>query len=467
MLREKIDLKGKRVTVMGLGLFGGGAGIARFLSSQGAAVTVTDLKDEKALQKSMDALANCANITFHLGGHLEKDFSDTDMVIVNPAVPIESPFLQIAVKNNVALESEMNLFFKHCRAKKIGITGSNGKTTTAALVAEILKADIADKKSGSKLWLGGNIGNPLIEFAHQINTQDMVVLEISSFQLEHLGAIGISPDISIVTNIHPNHLDRHKTMENYANAKRNIVSSQKKGDYAILNADDPILAGWGAQCGGNVRWFSRQRKVAEGAYMSGEDIVIARNGGESRAGSVAGAKLPGGFNRENMLAATCCCHICGANTETIIRVLNEFPGVEHRLEFCGEIGGVRYYNDSIATDPSAAEAAIRALKKDIILIAGGREKKLPFDDFIDAVARHVKIAVLMGECADKLEGLMKAGAGGVKILKTGPLFENAVKMAKAQARKGDIVLMSPACTSYDMFNNFTERGEAFKRLIKN
>ncbi|MBI5361355.1 MAG: UDP-N-acetylmuramoyl-L-alanine--D-glutamate ligase [Planctomycetes bacterium] len=467
MLREKIDLKGKRVTVMGLGLFGGGAGITRFLSSRGALVTVTDLKDGEALRKSVESLEDCHNVTFHLGGHVEKDFSDTDMVIVNPAVPPESPFLRIAEKSGVALESEMNLFFKHCRARKIGITGSNGKTTTAALIAEILKADIVDKKSDSKLWLGGNIGRPLIEFAHQINPRDMVVLEISSFQLEHLGAIGVSPNISIVTNVHPNHLDRHKTMENYAGAKRNIVSSQRKGDYAILNADDPILAGWGAQCGGNVRWFSRQKKVVEGAYITGDEIIIVRDGKESRIGSVAGAKLPGGFNRENMLAAACCCHICGANPETIIKVLNEFPGVEHRLEFCGEIDGVRYYNDSIATDPSAAEAAIRALKKDIILIAGGREKKLPFDDFIDAVARHVKTAVLMGECADKLEGLMKAGAGGVKILKTGPLFEDAVKRAKAEARKGDIVLMSPACTSYDMFNNFTERGDAFKRLIKN
>jgi len=435
------DLRGRRVTVMGLGLFGGGAGAARWLVRQGAQVVVTDLKREDELRETVHALRDL-DIDWRLGGHREEDFRRADLVLVSPAVPLDSPWLRMAR----ALDTEINLFFKLCRSRRlIGVTGSNGKTTTCAIIHAALPGS----------HLGGNFGGSLLGELPSIGEEDVVVLELSSFQLERLGMIGRSPHVSVITNLTPNHLDRHADMAEYGEAKRQIVAHQRPWDTQVLNADDPVarlLRGPGRTLTFSLTGSADAMFDGEAIRLRGERIDIRRR------------KLLGSFNVANLMAAGLAVWAIqkgrlGAHAE---RALNDFAGVEHRLEFVADVGGVRFFNDSIATNPESTIAALGALPGPVLLILGGYDKKLPFETLgREAQGRPVKFAALFGQTAAALDSVL----GGVPRETVGDLAA-AVRACLARARPGDTVVLSPACASFGMFRNFAERGAIFKSIVR-
>lgn len=455
LIPELPVLDGKRVTVLGLGLFGGGLGVTRYLVRSGAKVTVTDAKSGTDLRESVEQLRSLP-VTLRLGGHEERDFRDADLVIVNPAVPETNPYLKLAR----ALETEMNLFFKLCRAERIiGVTGSNGKTTTTTLIGEILK------KHPKRAWVGGNIGVSLLESLPDIEQEHLVLLELSSFQLENLGTIGRGPHVGVVLNLSPNHLDRHGTMENYVAAKRQIVA-HPGCDTKILNWDDSAVVNFAAASRAEDYYFSIKEPPPAGAWAHDDRIELAVPDGESML-DVSRRKIPGWFNLANMAAAatatsSAAMHPWSGWKDACEDVFNTFPGVEHRLEFVTEKNGVKYYNDSKATDAEATIAALDTLPGPFVLILGGFDKKTPWETFARAVAgKPVRVAVLMGQTAPAIEAALRASSRPPEIVRAATL-EEAVRV---RAKPGETVLLSPACASWDMFRNFTERGLLFKALV--
>jgi UDP-N-acetylmuramoylalanine--D-glutamate ligase len=453
LIRETPVLAGRRVTVMGLGLFGGGLGVARHLVKAGARVTVTDAKSEHELRESVAELKGLP-VTLRLGGHLEEDFRKADLVVVNPAVPESNPYLKLAR----ALETEMNLFFKLLKGRGfvVGITGSNGKTTTTTLVGEIVK------KRPGRSWVGGNIGRSLLENVDEIGDDDVVVLELSSFQLENLGALGISPRVGAVLNVTPNHLDRHGTMEAYTAAKRQIVEHQQGGDSKVLNADDAVSRGFASASRSGNWFFSLREKQERGAWVSGEVIDLGRQGSVD----VSRRRIRGDFNLANMAAAALCAMQAAAGwpgwRAACEEVFNAFPGVEHRLEFVAEKKGVKYFNDSKATDPEATVAALSTLEGPFVLILGGFDKKTPYDLLArEVAARPVRACVLLGQTAPAIEAALRAQPRVPEILKATSIQD----AARVAAKPGETVLLSPACASWDMFRNYVERGRAFKDAV--
>jgi len=454
---------------MGLGLFGGGVGISRWLHKSGAKITITDLRNPTELKESLQALSNLKGITYHLGKHWAKDFTKTDLVVVNPAIPPNSPYLALAKKNHIPLETESNLFFQLCPAPIIGITGSNGKTTTAYLIAEMLKG------TKRKIWLGGNIGKKsLVEKVHQIKKDDIVILELSSFQLEDLNHIKKSPYVSVITNISPNHLDRHKTMSNYIQAKKAIIRHQGKSDYVILNLDDREVRQWSRESRGKILYFSHHKHSYNGTFIHDNKIYVSSNGYKRIICDISDTRLPGNFNQGNIVAALTVAEIFNIPTSHLAGVIKTFSGVEHRLEFALNVNGVKYYNDSIATNPVSTIGAINAISGNLHIILGGYDKQLPFDELAKVIIRNykrIKSTILIGATADKIESaLLKANnknqiQNHTIILKSLSL-EQSVALASHLATSGDTVLLSPACASFDMFRNFAERGALFKKIVK-
>ncbi|MCP5005090.1 MAG: UDP-N-acetylmuramoyl-L-alanine--D-glutamate ligase [Planctomycetes bacterium] len=479
-IRNYESYRNKRVTVMGLGLFGGGVGVTRFLISRGAHVTVTDLKRADELSHSIKSLDGLP-VRFHLGEHLEDDFSEADLVIVNPAVPRESRFFQMALDNSISIDTELNIFFRHCPAPITGITGSNGKSTTTLLVGEMLKS------SGIKTWVGGNIGISLLEQVENIASEDAVVLELSSFQLEELGNTRRSPHISLITNIVPNHLDRHKTLKEYVCAKKSIIRFQDKGSYAILNYDDPTVREWADECGGHVLWFSMTKDLEQGAFLNKNEINLNIDAEKSVISGLSEMSLKGFHNVQNVLSAACAAKIMGAENGAIEKAIKNFSGLEHRLEFVKRIHSVEYYNDSKATTPEAAIAGIRAFghsqgfeqngEKDdtdpaqpgrgVIVIAGGYDKGVCLGQFAQVCVSGTKCVILMGDTAESILKHIQDVKGISKIpdvyIETS--LDDSVLRASQIAHTGDVVLLSPACASYGMFTNYEERGNRFKELV--
>ncbi len=475
------NFKDKRVTVMGLGLFGGGVGVTRFLVSHGADVTVTDLKGTDDLSHSLKLLDGLP-VRFRLGKHLDEDFSNADLIIGNPAVPNESRFLQIARDNSIPIDTELNIFFRNCPAPITGITGSNGKSTTTSLIGKILN------RSGMKTWVGGNIGVSLLEQIDQIGPDDKVVLELSSFQLEALGKKGVSPHISVITNIVPNHLDRHKTFEVYINAKKSIIRFQDKGDYAILNYDDPIVKEWEVECRGDVLWYSLTKRLKRGAFLNNDEIIFSFDTKESIIPGLSEMSLKGFHNIQNILAATCVAKVTNVDNQSIENSIKNFSGLEHRLEFVKSIHGVTYYNDSKATTPEAAIAAIRAFnnsqgfkqnveenvtsstpsERNVIVIAGGYDKGVNLNQFAQECTKGTKCVFLMGNTAESIQKHIQ----DTRSIKEKPevyietSLNDSVQKASKIAHSGDVVLLSPACASYGMFTNYEERGKRFKELVE-
>ena len=450
---------GKRVTVMGLGLFSGGVAAVRYFARRGANVLVTDLRTERELAESV-ARVRGPNVSFRLGAHRVEDFTHADLVVANPGVPVDSRFLRAARRAGVPIDAEMNLFFKSCRAPIVGVTGSNGKSTTAALIAHILKA------AGRTCHFGGNIGRSLLASVDKIRTAHVVVLEISSFQLEYLHPDRLSPHVAVVLNLQPNHLDRHKTMKRYAAAKRHIVEHQGRGDFAVLNADDRRVRAMARATRATCLFFSSRGPVRRGAWLDGDAVRCVRGRKRCVIRGLDRMKLIGPHNRENVCAAVAAAFALGVSARTIQAAVLSFKPLPHRLEPVAVRRDVAYVNDSIATNPSSVAAALGCFDGDVLLIAGGSPKNLPYDPMIGPVLRKVKLLLLIGRTAPQIEAAVRAASPRKPEIVRARTLERAVRIARRRAAPGDTVLLSPACASFDQFRNFEERGERFTRLVR-
>jgi UDP-N-acetylmuramoylalanine--D-glutamate ligase len=452
----------KTVLVMGLGRFGGGIDATKFAYSAGAKVIVTDLASAEQLSESLSQLHNLTGIEFHLGLHDPADFEQADIIIANPAVPSNNKYLQIARQAGRFVTSQISIFFKLCPAKIIGITGANGKSTTTALTAHLLK-----NTSTKTVWLSGNIGNqPLLTILDQINRDDLVVLELSSFQIEQLAEIQKAPDIALLTNLTPNHLDRYGTFENYCAAKENIFKHQKLDDnnpaVSIFNAEDEIAA----------EWFEKYEKDASRICIKFSTDYVSNELRNCYS-------LPGQANLSNLAAAMTIAKYFGTDDNQIKCCLPEFKALPHRLELIEEIRGVRWYNDSKATTPEGAITALDAFDQPIIIIAGGYDKDIPFDELGEKIAEKSKAAILIGNTALKIDKAIQNAQMSLREaqrrsnlqptnteIKLIDSLAEAVRLANQLAETGDIVLLSPACASYDMFENYEQRGHEFTKLVK-
>jgi len=432
----------KKVLIMGLGRFGGGVDVAEFAVGAGAKVIVTDLAPAAQLSDSIDKLEEFPDIEFHLGSHDPADFKQADVIIANPAVPGDNEFLQLARRNNKFVTSQINIFFELCPAQIIGITGANGKSTTTALTAHLLKKTISDIRHTryENVWLSGNIGNqPLLTILDKIKANDLVVLELSSFQLEQLAEIQKAPKVALLTNLTPNHLDRYGTFANYCAAKENIFKFQKPNEncpaVSIFNAEDKIAA----------EWFERYSKDTGRICISFSTDDVSKEVRDS-------FTLPGRANLSNLAAAIVIAKHFGIDDDSIKNSLPKFKPLPHRLELVEEINGVRWYNDSKATTPQSAITALEAFDRLVIIIAGGYDKDLPFEELGQKIATSAKTAILIGQTAPKIaDAIQIFPETNTKIQIVDSLAE-AVQLAARLAVSGDVVLLSPACASYDMLS---------------
>jgi len=437
------------VGVIGLGREG--LALSRFLLSIGADVVVTDDKPLGALAPAAHELGD--GVALHAGG-LYPGVLETDLCFVSPGVPLDRPELLSARANGVPLWNETGLFLWLCSAPSVGITGSSGKSTTTALVAGMAA------EAGRRVHLGGNIGRPLIGCIDEIQADDLVVMELSSFQLELMRQ---SPTFAAVTNLTPNHLDRHHTMAAYVAAKRHIFAHQRAHDVTVLNADCRLSLALAEDCPGQVHWSGRRAGCGPGAHLAGDTLVLRRSAGESdRLCSRDELRLVGEHNVDNALCACALAGAIGLPSNAIRRALVAFAGLPHRLEVVAEVGGVTYINDSIATAPERSLAAVRSMRSPVVLLAGGRDKDLPWEEWSAEVARCVRAVVSFGEMGSRIVALL-AGRG-VTVRQASGLDE-AVRLAQGLARPGDVVLLSPGGTSFDEFRDFEARGERFRQLV--
>jgi UDP-N-acetylmuramoylalanine--D-glutamate ligase len=481
------NLTGVRALVVGLAREG--TALARFLAEQGARVTITDVKPAEALAESRAALTDLP-VSYALGGHPLALLDDVDILFVSPGVPLDIPFLGEARRRGLPLSSETRLFTRLCPAPVIGITGSSGKTTTTVLVGETLRA------AGRRAWVGGNIGQPLLGHLGDVDPADAVVMELSSFQLEFFGPwtgqetggrkgnlaemlfdpSGWSPPTATILNITPNHLDRHSTMEAYIRAKAHILDYQRSGDTAVLNLDNAATREMGAltkRGGQRTLWFSLQRGVDEGAFLQDDELILRLEGHDQPICRAGELHLMGRHNVANTLAAFATAGAAGAPAEALRQVATAFDGVEHRLELVRVRGNVRWYNDSIATSPERTVAALQAIDAPIILLAGGRDKHLPWEEMATLTWQRVRHLILFGEAAGLIAQTMaqvrgtlpNAEPNACHIHDAGTL-ERAVEQAGRLAQPGDVVLLSPGGTSFDAYRNFEERGRHFRRLVE-
>ena len=444
-----VEVRNKRVVVLGLARTG--VATALFCAARGARVTATDTRTEKELGDAVRTLEK-AGVALELGGHRQELFLDADLVIPSPGVPADAPLLQFAGRKGVTIWSEIELAGRFLKGRLIGITGSNGKTTTTSLVEHILK------NAKFPTILAGNIGTPLISCVEKTSERTITVAELSSFQLELIEKF--RPNISVFLNLTPDHLDRHHTVESYGAAKARIFQNQTEADSAVLNADDPGTTPY-APTKPQVYWFSRKQRVAQGAFAKENEILFRRDGVEEVILKLADIPLAGAHNVENVLAAVAAARLAGAEPAAIAKGVRSFAGVEHRLEFVAEIGGVRYYNDSKATNVDATLKALEAFPGRILVILGGKDKGSDYTVLQAALRERAILALLIGAAAGKIE---KQIAGSVAIEQTGTI-ERAVETAAHAARAGDIVLLAPACASFDQFQNYEHRGHVFKELV--
>ncbi len=446
-------LAGKRLLILGLARQG--VALARFAAGVGAEVTVTDLRSAARLQKSIDELADM-QVNYVLGEHPMRLLDETDMVAVSGGVPADAPFVVAARQRGLLLTNDSQEFVRRSPTAVIGITGSAGKTTTTALTG------VTAQVAGRHTWVGGNIGQPLIADLHKMGAGDVVVQELSSFQLELWGQRpdAKGPHIAAVLNITPNHLDRHKTMAAYTEAKATIFELQTADDVAVLCADDEGAMGLRPFVQGRLRLFSMEREVADGAFLRGDEIVLC-NGRETAVCSVADVRLRGRHNLLNVLAAVTLADCVGIETSAMRAAIRTFTGVEHRLEWVRTLYGVDYVNDSIATAPERAVAALRAFDQPLILLAGGQDKEMAWNVWADVVRQRVKEVILFGELAQLLVEKL-AGFAHVHRVET---MGEAVALAVDTAVSGDLVLLSPGGTSFDAFDNFAQRGVVFRELV--
>jgi UDP-N-acetylmuramoylalanine--D-glutamate ligase len=445
-----MDVKGKRVLVVGLGK--SGVASSMFLQARGAKVTVSDAKAEEQLRGEIPGLLD-KGIVVETGKHGERTFRDQDLIVVSPGVPNDVPQLQNARRLGIPVIGEIELSARYLQGQIIAITGSNGKTTTTTLTGEVIAA------GGRKALVGGNIGTPAITFVEQSSPETWVVLEISSFQLETIETF--RPHIAAILNVTPDHLDRHGSMENYIAAKARIFENQSERDFAVLNADDATTASMGAGLKSQVYWFSRRKEVERGAFVRGGRIVFRDAKGERDIMAADEMTLKGLHNLENVLAAVAMGSLAGIEPAAIRQAVKDFKAVEHRLEYVTTIRGVQYFNDSKATNVDATIKALESFPGRIHLILGGKDKGSDYTVLNGLLRERVKKAYTIGAAAEKIESQI---AGVVEIVPAGTL-DSAVKKAAETAEAGDIVLLAPACASFDQFQSYEQRGRAFKDTV--
>ena len=454
-LQEYIaSLRGKTVAVIGIGV--SNTPLLRLLLREGIAVTACDRSDRAKLGALAEEL-EAAGAVLRLGDGYLQDL-DQDVIFRTPGLRPDVPELEAARARGSVITSEMEVFFQVCPCPIIAVTGSDGKTTTTTIIAELLRA------AGHTVHVGGNIGHPLLAESDTIRPTDWAVLELSSFQLMTMTR---SPHIAVLTNLAPNHLDVHKSMEEYVWAKENIFRHQQPGDIAVFNLDNAITRELSAHAPGRALYFSRQAEPENGVFPRGDAVISRRDGHERQIMTTEDIRLPGVHNVENYMAAIAAVEGLVPD-ETIRTFARTFNGVEHRIELVRTYHGVRFYNDSIASSPSRTIAGLRSFKEKVILIAGGYDKHIPFDVLGPEVVEHVKLLILCGATADKIRAAVEQAPGyrpgHPEILDVTP-FQKAVETARDRAVPGDVVTLSPACAAFDQFKNFMERGKTFKAIV--
>ncbi len=461
------DFHGRRVTVMGLGRFGGSIGAIRYLVQRGADVLITDLRSESDLATSLAQLADTPPQTLRLGEHREEDFTACDLVVASAAIPSDNRYLRLARDRGIPVTREMNLFWERNPGRVVAITGTNGKSTTTALTHALLS-----RAFPGRVWLGGNIGKSLLPEVEQIRPGDWVVLELSSFQLEDLAVLRPRPAVSVVTNFSPNHLDRHPSIEAYRAAKQQLLAFQSPDQIAILNQDDADVSTWPTAA--RKFWFGGDDVGREGmfVYTAGEfpRHAIFRLGLREQVYPLGEwLRLPGRHNVLNALAASATALVLGAQAMHIEQGIRDFPGLPHRLQLVAERQGVRFYNDSKSTTPAATVLALRSFRAPAWLIVGGYDKQIAFDDLVSEIAaRELRGVACIGQVGERLAAAIREELTrrnlSTEVLCCAKL-DAAVAQAARTARPGDVVLLSPGCASYDQFENYEHRGEEFARLV--
>lgn len=446
----KKNMNGRNVTVIGIGI--SNIPLIKYLTKLGANVTACDKRTKADLGENYGELEKLG-VSFRLGEDYLEDLSD-DIIFKTPGMRFDVPQLLSARAEGKIVTSEMEVFFELCPSHIIAVTGSDGKTTTTTLIHKMMT------KAGYKTWLGGNIGNPLLTDVENMAKEDWVILELSSFQLHTMRK---SPEIAVITNISPNHLDMHKDYEEYIDAKKNIMLYQNSGNTLVVNADNEVTAKIGKEAKGEVRYFSRQRKadvyLENGEIKRDEETVL----------KIGDIKIPGMHNVENYMTAIAA--VKGlVEDSVIIDVAKTFGGVEHRIELVRNFDGVSYYNSSIDSSPNRTINTLRVFPEKVIMIGGGKDKGIPYDEIGPALAEHVKVLILIGATSDKIQEALdmeikKTGNGKDIDVIRAESYEDAVNTARSKATDGDVVILTPASTSFDMFKNFEERGNLFKKLV--
>lgn len=446
----KYNVAGKNITVIGIGI--SNLPLIKYLVSLGTNVTACDRRSAEDLGENYTELEKLG-VKFNLGDGYLNNLSG-DMIFKTPGMRYDVPELLKAKENGSIVTSEMEVFFEVCPSHIIAVTGSDGKTTTTTLIHKMMT------DAGYKTWLGGNIGNPLLTDTEKMKENDWVILELSSFQLHTMRK---SPEIAVITNISPNHLDMHKDYKEYIDAKKNIMLYQNEGDTLIVNADNQVTADIGKSANGAVKYFSRNGMAD--VYLDGN--IIKR--GIVEILNIKDIKIPGMHNVENYMAAIAA--VSGlVSKEVIVNVAKTFGGVEHRIELVRTLDGVKYYNSSIDSSPNRTINTLRVFPNKVIMIAGGKDKGIPYDEIGPALAEHVKVLILIGATSDKIQEALdaeinKTGNGkDIEVIRA-TSYEDAVNTARSKAHDGDVVLLSPASTSFDMFRNFEERGNLFKKIV--
>jgi len=449
-LKPAIDLTGKRVLVVGLARTG--IATALFCAARGAHVTASEERPGSEVAEAAEKL-RAAGCALELGGHTERTFIEQDLIIPSPGVPQDLPPLAAARAREIPIWSEIELAWRFLRGRMVAITGSNGKTTTTSLTAHILES------AGLPVIVAGNIGTPLISRVGESSDSTITVTEVSSFQLECIR--DLRPDVGVLLNLTPDHLDRHASFEDYSRAKARMFENQTEQDFAVLNADDANASQY-APSGPQIYWFSRTKHVSSGAFLRGDEVIFRRDGTETvllRRGEIG---LRGDHNVENVLAAACAALLAGATPSAVASGVSTFAGVEHRLEFVAEIGGVSYFNDSKATNVDATLKALDAFPTGVLVILGGKDKGSDYGILRKSLRERARMVLLIGAAAEKIESQLR---DAVPVVHAGTL-EFAVALASENARPGDTVLLAPACASFDQFKNYEHRGRVFKQLVR-
>ncbi len=447
-----MELKGKKVLVVGLGKSGLAA--ALFLRHQGAQVTVSDVRSAESLAKEIPALLE-EGIMVEAGGHGLLTFRRQDLIVVSPGVPLDTPELEQVRKFGSPIIGELELAARFLKGKIVAITGSNGKTTTTALLGAILE------EAGIPVLVGGNIGVPVVALIEESSDTTWSVLEVSSFQLESTEKF--HPNVAVILNITPDHLDRHHSFENYARAKERIFAAQNEHDAAVLNADNARAAEAAKRSAGRVYWFSIEHPVGQGAWVEDGYVVYRgrRDAAVERVMPLSKIPLKGEHNVENVVAAVCAARQAGAPAEAIGRAIEKFQAVEHRLEFVATVNGVDYYNDSKATNVDATAKAVAAFQSGIHLILGGKDKGSDYTILAPLLHQRVRAVYTIGAAAAIIESQLR----GIISLHSCETLDRAVSAAASAARPGDVVLLAPACSSFDQFESYEHRGHVFKELV--